>query len=652
MMLTVQETRVFTVEDLWALARVGAPEVRGGLMVVPVTRYEDEAQETLYRIKLPDGTPEAITSDKASASQPALSPDGGRLAFVRKPQGGEKAQLHLMPLDGGEARCLTDAPLGVTDPRWLPDGSGLLFLASVYRHAPGWEETREAMEAGKKSGLSVKVTEDVIYRYWDRWLTDGDVPHIFRYDLADGTITDLTPDFDRWFDLMDPKGQYDVAPDGREITFAANFTPSSAPRARWAVYTLSLEGGSPVCLTFDHPADDLRPRYSPDGRYIVFGCQQEWDFYADRVRLIRYDRAARTFTPLTEDWDLSAGEWEFDEQGSLWVVAEEQGRSSLWKIAVDGTRTRVAQGGTLSQPRPRGDGVYLQRHGLTGPPEIVRVSPDGTLHDVTGFNRDLLSQRTLGRVEERKVGDVQAFVTYPPAFDRSRRWPLLHLIHGGPHNTFGDAFTFRWNAQAFAAAGYVVVQVNFHGSTSFGNDFAKSILGGWGDRPPQDVEAVTDALVGEGWVDEKRMAIAGGSYGGYLTAWLTCRTSRYACAVVHAGVTDFNAQYASDVVQGRAREFGAEPWQDLERAQRYSPHTMVGQVSTPTLVIHGEQDFRVPAAQGLQWYNMLRQRGVPARLVYYPDENHWILKKKNSMYWYSEFLGWLSRWMGGEQGRS
>ncbi|MDR9451715.1 MAG: S9 family peptidase, partial [Acidimicrobiia bacterium] len=256
----------------------------------------------------------------------------------------------------------------------------------------------------------------------------------------------------------------------------------------------------------------------------------------------------------------------------------------------------------------------------------------------------------LGDVEEVEFAGadghpIQAFVVYPPEFDAATTWPLVHKIHGGPHGIFGDFFHFRWNAHAFAAPGYVVAMVNFHGSTSWGQDFAASIHGEWGDKPARDILAATDQLIDRGFIDPGRMAITGGSYGGYLTAWLSTQTDRFACAVAHAAVTNLGGMYASDFTQGRPRAYGAEYWADRERVERWSPSAHAAGYTTPTLVIHGEKDYRVPVTQGLELYGVLKAKGVDARLVYYPDENHWILKPRNSIHWYGEVLGWLDRYL-------
>jgi dipeptidyl aminopeptidase/acylaminoacyl peptidase len=305
-----------------------------------------------------------------------------------------------------------------------------------------------------------------------------------------------------------------------------------------------------------------------------------------------------------------------------------------------------------------GDRLALTIDSLSAPPDVwICAASSGELRQLTHVNDEQMAQFALGEVREVEFTGaggrkIQMFLLTPPGFDPARKWPLVHMIHGGPHGIFADSFHYRWNAQLFAAPGYVVAMVNFHGSTSFGQDFAMSILGAHGDRPYTDIMAATDHLLAEGYIDERRMAATGGSYGGYLVSWIAGHTDRFACLVNHAGVFDTLAQYASDITLGRARAYGGEPWTDLEAVDRWNPARFTSGYTSPMLVLHGENDHRVPYTQGLAVYGILKAKGVPARLVVYPDENHWIMKPRNGRHWYSEVLGWLERFLGVDEGQA
>ena len=651
--------RPMTADDLWKMSRVGRPAAarHGGFAVVPVTTYdvtENKGRSRLYRVDR-DGTVTPLTGPGTDSTNPAVSPDGTRVAFLRKGDGDDaKPQVFVMRLDGGEADSLTDLPLGAAGPKWVADGTALVFPATVILGHEGVEATRAEVKARAERKLKVKVTEDRAYRFWNKWLTEGEVHHLFRLDLADRHLTDLTPGWNRPFDWENVDTAFDVSPDG-EIAFQALSTERPFDTVGFAVYTMSAAGELRP-LWPDGPNNQRRPRYSPDGTRIAFGFTIDFpDFYADRVRLAVAERATGAVTVLTPDWDRSCEAWEWSPDGDRIVfVAEDAARQNLHSIAATGGEPELlARGGSIGGPTAAPDGAVWCLLGSLDHPDDVAIAAGGTVGRITDFNAAALSEVELGKVEEVRFAgadgaEVQMFVIHPPGFDPDRRWPLVHDIHGGPHGVNGDGWHWRWNPHVFASPGYVVAAVNFHGSSSWGNDFARSILGAWGDRPARDIEAATDHLIATGYIDANRMAIAGGSYGGYLVSWLIGVTDRYAAAICHAGVTNLLGQWATDMTYGRHTSFGGHPWDPdgLANTHRWSPTDHSTAWRTPTLVIHGEQDYRVVVTQGLELYGILRGKGVAARLVYYPDEGHWILKPQNSLHWYGEFLGWLARWLG------
>jgi dipeptidyl aminopeptidase/acylaminoacyl peptidase len=648
--------RPMTVEDLWAFRRVGAPAASadGSVIVFPVTTFDMEKNEgktRLYRLNA-GSEPTPLTSAEVNASEPALSPDGRRLVYVRKAPGGE-GQLAILALDGGESEVLTDLPLGVTDPRWFHDGNRIAFLSWVLTDAPTPEKTAELLKTREKEPMKARVTEDRVYRFWDGWLTDGRVPHIFVLDLATRTSTDLIPDSKRFFDLMDPSGHYDISPDGEEIAFSANsIEPPYHPVMNWDVFTVSTEGGPVQNISKDNPADDVRPRYSPDGGTILYGMQRRNDFYADRMRLVAYDRKTRRHRVLTESWDRSASAWEFiPGRNEYWLAAEDEGRSGLFRGSLtEGSPKLVRRGGTYDGIRPLGDESLLAtKSTISVPPELYRIDGRGE-RPLTRLNAELAGQISWGEAKDihfrgSEDREIQAHLVLPPGFDPSRKWPLIAMLHGGPHGITPDQFHFRWNLQLLAARGYVVVAPNFHGSTSWGQSFAECIQGSWGDRPYRDSMAAVDAVIREGYIDETRMAATGASYGGYLVTWIAGQTDRFACIVNHAGVGDTLAEYAADVTYGWGKDLGGEPWEGIEEIDRMNPIRLAQNFRTPMLITHGERDYRVPVDQGLQLYNVLKAKGVPARLIVFPDENHWIMKPQNSRFWYGEVEAWLARWL-------
>lgn len=688
-----------TVDDLWSLPRVGAPVPTddGTRAVIPIATTAMDANESTTRLWLatvpaPGAPPAArpLTSADVSSTAPNVSPDGTRVAFLRKPGGPkgdgkskagprfpDKPQVYVMPLDGGEPERLTDLPLGASEPRWLPDGRRLAFVVTLLAEAPTVDGTAELAKAREDEPVKARVTEDRVYRYWDRWLTDGQIGHICVLDVETRALVDLMPDWRRWLGLWEPGGSWCIAPDGREIAFSGCRSEPPYDPLLFGIYTVAVPDGAapggaaapPTLLTGHHDGPATRPVYAPDGRWLVYGIQREIDFYADPVRLVAYDRRAGTHTVVTDvdTWDRSASGWTFSRDGAtVLLTAEVEARNALFTLdlaAAVADRAahpprEVLRDGWLGEPRVGGGRVFFTRESLTRPPEAVCCDlGGGDVRPLTDATAAGLAEVAFGRVDEvvftgAEGHPVQMFVVHPPAAEGggpaapAGPRPLVHMIHGGPHGAFGDQWHWRWNSHAFAAPGHVVALVNFHGSTGWGDAFCRSILGRWGDQPYLDIMAATDVLVERGLADPARLAVTGGSYGGYLVSWICGRTNRFKCAVNHAGVCDFQTQFASDITQGRRRSMGGELWDDIAGLDRYNPVRQAAAFETPMLVIHGVQDYRVPYNQGLTIYNVYKALKRPARLVVYPDENHWILKPRNSRHWYGEVLGWLGRWLG------
>lgn len=644
-----------TPTDLWALRRVDQPEPSrdGSFAIVPVTEFDldqNEGATRLWRVTA-DGSKVPLTSSAASSTGPAVAPDGDAVVFLRKD--GDKPQLHIMKLEGGEAESRTDLPLGVAAAKWLPDGSGLILAAPLLRGFPSVDATSEEIERRRETPTEPVVTEDRIYRYWKRWLVGGEIHHLFLLDLATDALTDLTPELDSLITLDSPAGTYDISPDGLEVAFCVDIAPPPHDRFQFAVHTVRLDGTAPVQLTSPPrlPAQQSRPRFSPDGRYLTYGVQQEPDYYAAHVELVQHNRQTGEEYGLATDWDRSVGGWEYTADGDIVLHAGNEGSMAVFLLPPGASApTQVTAGEYAHGPRPTAGPVWLRTETPAYPADVAVLDESG-VRRVGAFNEVALGTLELGSVGEFTFSGadgvpIQTHIVYPPGFDRKKKWPLVHNIHGGPHNASGGSWHWRWNTQAFAAAGYVVVSVNFHGSDSFGDEFTRSIRGAWGDKPAADIMAATDHLIGQGFVDEDRMAIVGGSYGGYLVSWLIGQTDRFAAAVCHAGVTDLLGQWASDITAGRETAIGGVPWEDMEAVLRWSPLAHTAALTTPTLVIHGELDYRVVVTQGLTLYGILKQKGVDARLIYYPDEGHWIEKPQNSIHWYGEFMAWLERYIG------
>jgi dipeptidyl aminopeptidase/acylaminoacyl peptidase len=653
--------RALTVEDLWAVQRVGAPipSPDGRWVACTVTTYsmsDNKGQGDVWILDAA-GTqpPRRLTWNKGPDSSPAWSPDGTRLAYVSK-RGDDPPQLFVLPLHGGEPQPITELPVAVSDPRWLPDGQRVAFLASTWPDLnDDFAAVKKRLEEQKADKTQAQASENRLWRYWDHPLTNGQVHHLFVVDLATRQVKDLLPSSKLYFDLDGPEGTWDIAPDGNEIAFSANVSEPPYGKLDFDVLVVPLNGGAPRRITSDNPADDVRPRYTPDGRYILYGRTRRPEIEADFQRLTRYDRTANTSTVLTEAWDAQPAAWTATADGRMiFFHAQELGKTHLYSLGIEGGTPRLlVRGGNTSNVAIGANGrIFFTRDALTSPAEIWTSKPDGgDARALTKFNAELVAQLDLGTVRDVNFagadGDqVQMWVILPPGYDAGRRYPLLQAIHGGPHGAWLDQFHYRWNGQLLASRGFVTAMVNFHGSTGAGQRFCESIVGAHGDKPFADLMKSTDWLIAQGIADSTRMAAAGGSYGGYMVDWILGHTTRFKALVSHAGVYDLMGQFASDATWGRSENYGAAPWVDPARIERWSPNQFAANFVTPTLVLHGEKDYRVPVTQGIQLFGVLTAKGVPARLVVFPEENHWILKPQASRLWHQELFSWIEKHTG------
>lgn len=663
--LVAEERRPITAQDLWAVQRVGAPALSpdGRTAVVAVTEWsipKGKSTSSLWLVDVASASTRRLTQGGSDAA-PSWSPDGKRIAFVSRRGDDDATALYVIAADGGEARRVAGSPYGLRAARWLTNGR-LAALTQVIPELAGklsradLDAVRKEMRRRRDAPLTARVTEDRQYRFWDHPLAEGVADKLVAIDAETGGFTDLTPGWNRVFSTVMEPG-FDVSPDGRSIAMAINSTPPPyREHPNLDVYLIPTDGsGAMRNLTAENEWSDDRPRFSPNGRSIVFSRTRSQAF--SNQRLWRRDLSADTSVPLTDALDLSFDEHEFSPDGrTLYLVAEERGRVALFRIGTDGRGfSRIYGEGTSAGIRARGSAVVFVNENAARPGELFALDPvRGVARALTRFNDALMARLDLGKTESREFagaeGDrVQMWVTYPPGFDPAKKYPLVQALHGGPWTMARDDFFLRWNPHVFAAAGYVLARVNRHGSTGFGEAFARSIDLHWGDRPMADVLAGTDELVANvPGIDGDRVAAAGASYGGYLAAWLLGHSDRFRCIVDHAGLNDITAEYAMDMPYFFGEStFGGTPWKDAETLQKHNPMTYAKNFKTPTLVTAGEMDYRVATGNATGLYGVLQAMGVPSRLVLFPNENHWLLTPQNSIYWYYEVEQWLARYLGG-----
>ena len=656
--------RPFDVDALWAIKRMGAPTIApdGRLACAPVTSFSMERNVGTTELWLfptragpraAAAQPRRLTAGDKD-SDPRWSPDGSRIAFTAKRKDDAEAQIYVIAPDGGEAMRLTDIATGATAIKWFPDGRRIAFVSWVWPDLPSGTAQARRVKERKDAKVKAHLTERGEYRFWDHWLTDGREPHVFACDIASGRCEDLLAGTGLALQPWDPAAElYDISPDGRELALTIDPAPEPGLMNRCDLVVVDIKTRRAKNLTKDSGLSDEHPLYSPDGKSLAYHAYDTARVFNDQGQLRILDRKTGHSTQVAPTFDRATTHLRWSPDSSaLLSLTEDRGRVGLWlHPASSDLPTQLCPGGMISGFDASADGstlVYTRETALH-PPALFASNGDGTgERQIESQNRALLARHVLGDVREFTIegwhGEpVQMFVTYPPGFDRKRKWPLMHSIHGGPHAAHHDCWHFRWNAQVFAAQGYVVAAVNYHGSSGFGQKFLETITGRYGEKEFADTEAGTDFLLGEGYIDGQRLTATGGSYGGFMVAYMNGHTDRYRAFVCHAGCYDWVSMMATDGYRFFAKELGAFHWDDEARVLRQSPHHYVKHAQTPTLVIHGELDYRVPATQGLQYFNSLKSKDVAARLVYFPDENHWILKPRNSQLWYGEFFAWLAR---------
>jgi dipeptidyl aminopeptidase/acylaminoacyl peptidase len=651
-----------TIDDLITMARVGEPVLSpdGRLVVYPLTTTDPRTLKRVGHLWVvgADGgaAPRQLTAGEKGEGAPAIAPDGKQVAFIADRTG--TPQIHLLRLDGGEARRVTELSTGAQGPLvWSPDGKRLAFVTDVYPPCTSDVCNRQRAEA-KQKGAAVHHVRRLLYRHWNEWREDVR-HHVLVLDLATGATTDVTPgDFDAPPVMAEERG-IAFSPDGKELCFVSN--RDGADEEAWStnhdLWTVPVTGGTPVRRTTGKGADG-EPHYTADGRSIVYRSQARAGFESDRWRISVLDRKSGATRTVFEAPDLSAHELALSADGkTVLFTADQAGRVNLYAVELAGGTPRlVRQGGYQAAVSltPDGRAAVLAQSSLTAPADLVRVAiADGSVTRLTDHNRALLSRITMPVPEVMTVkgaggAEVMSWVVPPPRFDPRRRYPVVFMIHGGPQGAWSDGWSYRWNPALWAAQGWVVVAPNPRGSTGFGQRFVDEISRDWGGKVMEDLAAVFAAATARPYVDPARQAVAGASYGGYAVNWLIGHGDRFKAAVSHDGVWNVES------MAGATEELWFPEWElggplhspaAREQMRRWSPHQFADRIKTPTLVITNDLDFRVPVDQGLQLFTALRRRGVPAELLDFPAEGHWVLAPRSSQYWHQQVFSWLHRWL-------
>jgi len=663
-LLQTTDTHPFTIEDMLAMQRISSPTVSPDqrLVAYEVRTTDSEANRgrfDLWVSAIDGSTTKQLTSHEANDTSPRWAPDGRALFFLSTRSG--SSQVWRLPFDGGEAAPVTKLPLDVDSFKLFADGRHIALSMEVYVDAKTLAETAERDAAKQSSKVKAMIFDRLFVRHWDTW-EDGKRSHLFVLDLeGDGVPRDLMPGMD-----ADCPGKpfggaedYDVSPDGKWAAFIAKDEGRTEAWSQnddlWAVPTDG--SAAPQRVYAANKAHKGSPLFSPDGKTLAFLTMMRAGYEADRSRiaLVPWTAGNWQVKVLTEAWDRSpAGiAWRKDGQ-ALYATADNIGNHALFGIGVnDGQVTTYVALGTNTSPGEAGRELLYLHDDLHSPAELMAVVPGQKPRSVTRLNAARVAAAKMGAYEQfsftgAKDEAVYGFIVKPIDFDPAQKYPLAFLIHGGPQGSFGDHFHYRWNPQVYAAAGYAAVMIDFHGSTGYGQAFTDAIRGDWGGAPYEDLmKGLDHVLATYPFLDHGRVGALGASYGGYMVNWIHGQSpDRFRAFVCHDGNLDERmAYFDTEELWFPEWEHGGTPWENPVGYTKHNPIDHVAQWQKPTLVIHGALDYRVVDTQGLSTFTALQRRGVPSRLLYFPDENHWVLKPQNSRLWHATVLDWLDRWV-------
>lgn len=671
-----QSKRPFTFEDMMALKRVGDPVLSpdGKWVVFSVQTVDlDKNSKTSHLWLIPSGGGDARqATDGVGENAPRWSPDGKSLLFLSARDG--ESQVWVADFDSAagtisaEPRKVTTISTGADGAIWSPDGKNIVFTSEVFADCADDLCNQQRNEERAKSKVKAQIFTHLFYRHWSTF-TYGKRTHLFVVPVEGGTARDLTPgDHDVPPFSLGGQTLYAISPDGKELAYTSNITENPSWSTNNDIFVIPVSGGTPKKISTS-PGSDSTPLYSPDGRWIAWRMQTIDGYESDRFRLVIYDRQTGSISNLTENFDqwVEGFDWAPDSK-KIYFVSEWQGEAPLYSVTWDTMNVKPAAGKTTSsvsnvkitkvadgefdspQVAPSGDAIIVTGTKVTMPSEIFVITGKGVATQLTQVNNSVLSQIAMSPLEPfwftgAANTKVQGFLVKPPNFDASKKYPVKFLIHGGPEGAWGDSWSYRWNPELFAANGYVIVMINPRGSTGYGQKFTYDIIGDWGGKPYEDLMLGLDyAEKTYPFIDKNRECALGASYGGYMVNWLLGHTDRFKCLVSHDGMFNTISAYGStEELWFPEYEFQGTPWTNRTVYEKWSPNNFATKFKTPTLVVHGQLDYRLDVSEGFQLFTYLQRLKVPSKMLYFPDEGHWVLKPQNSQLWYKTVNDWVDQ---------
>jgi dipeptidyl aminopeptidase/acylaminoacyl peptidase len=673
--LSAEPSAPFTVRDLVRLERISdvavSPDGRHAVFTQRTTDMEANKGRTgiwLLDTQKRGSTALRLTDGAYNASAAEWSRDGKFIYFLSNRSGSNQVWRVTANATGprndqpvADSTQVTNLPLDVGTFHVAPQGDRILVSLEVFLDCSDLNCTKQRLDTVAHTAATGVLHRELFIRHWDSW-SDGRKSQVFALNLSDAGIAQGMP-VNLTGGIGDVPGKpfggredYAFSPDGSQVAFSARASSGESWSTNFDVYQVAADGSVlPQNLTADNKATDAQPQYSPDGTQLAYLAMDRPGFEADRFHLELLDLKTGQMRRLTQSWDRSIGAYAWSRDGkSLFATADHLGQRPLWSIDVGSGRvSAITASGEVEGFSVGTNKIFYAFSTLGAPADLFSVGFEGgkpTQH--THINQALLAQRRFGEYQQFSFPgwnneNVFGYVVKPVNFKRDTKYPVAFLIHGGPQGSFGNAWSWRWNAEAFAGAGYGVVMIDFHGSTGYGQAFTDSISGDWGGKPLEDLKLGLDAaLRNNAWLDGGHACALGASYGGFMINWIAGNwPDRFRCLVSHDGIFDNRTMYYStEELWFPEHEFSGTEFENPAAYAKFNPIDYVSRWMAPTLVIHGGQDYRVPDSQGLSVFTALQRRGIPSQLLYFPNENHWVLKPADSVQWYDTVLAWLNHW--------
>ena len=650
-----------TPELLWQLERIEEFKVSpdGKQILFSLTKYdlnENKGNADLYVMSVDGGNPKKITGFAGSETNPRWRPDGKKIAFLSSMDG--TTQAWEIDPDGGNVKRITNIGNGISNFSYSPDMKHILFSMDVKVDSTVHQIYPDLPKA------NARIIDDLMYRHWDEW-HDYSYSHVFIAPYNDGTVGNpkdimANEKFDSPLKPFGGADEIDWSADGKWIAYTSKkmVGKKAAVSTNSEIYLYNIENGNTTNITNGLKGYDKNPRFSPDGKYLMWNSMEREGYESDRNRIMVYDLSSKKIEEYSKGWDRNAENLTWSNDGKkIYFISGEKATEQIFELTVQNKKVKQLTKGqhNYSHIEVLPNAIVGTRMSMSMPLEILKYDFKSDFEQqLTFINKKHLDKLKMGKVEERWVKtsdnkDMLVWVVFPPDFDSSKKYPTLLYCQGGPQSTVSQFFSFRWNFQLMAANGYIVVAPNRRGLPSFGQEWNEQISGDWGGQAMQDYLSAIDAVSKEPYVDKDRRGAVGASFGGYSVYWLAGNhDKRFSAFVSHCGLFNLESWYGTTEEMFFANwDLGGPYWDKnlQEEYKKFSPHTYVEKWDTPIMVIHGEKDYRVPIGEGMQAFQVAQLKNIPSRFLYYPEEGHWVLQPQNGVLWHREFFRWLDHWL-------